>query len=40
MIERIKLQLICIIEHILESHREEMRMKQPQKNKPFAHFRF
>jgi hypothetical protein len=40
MIEKIKLQLICIVEHILlESPRAEMRRKQPLENKPFAHFR-
>jgi len=39
MIEKIKLQLICIIEHILlESSRAEMCRKQPLENKPFAHF--
>ena len=40
MIEKIRLQLICIVEHILlESHRAEMCRKQPLENKPFAHFR-
>jgi len=41
MIEKIKLQLICIIENIVLHvgiHRTEMCGKQPPKNKPFVHF--
>jgi hypothetical protein len=39
MTEKIKLQLICIVEHILlESPRAEMCRKQPLENKQFAHF--
>ena len=41
MIEKIKLQLICIIENIVLHvgiHRTEMCRKQPPKNKQFVHF--
>jgi hypothetical protein len=41
MIEKIKLQLICIIENIVLHvgiHRTDMCRKQPPKNKPFVHF--
>ena len=40
MIDKINLQLIYIVEHILlESPRVEMCRKQPFENKPLAHFR-